>query len=163
MKTAIFLPCLFLLSACGSEDAPVAPDAPASSTGSHIPKTNAAEGTASIATYVLPFDMPAMPNTRYLHGSSKFSRGTKKRGGEHTTSISYYGKPADIVAFYAKAATDRGFENNGGNFLGEGSASIEATNAKGEKFHVYAILGHSKAEKGEARATLVAAKAKPSE
>lgn len=162
MKTPIFLACLLLFSACGSEGTPVAPEAQASSTGSDVPETDTLEDNTA-ATYVLPFSMPAMPNTRYLYGSSKFSRGAKKRGGEHTTSISYHGKPADIVAFYAKAATDRDFENNGGNFQSEGSASLEATNAKGEKFHVFAILGHSKAEKGEARATLVAAKAKPSE
>ena len=161
MRTILLFPCLLVLSACDDEETPAASKPTGSNVESNLRTPSPTEAAQSSVAYELPFGMPAMPKTRYLHGSSKFSSGSKKRGGEHTTSISYSGKPADIVKFYTKAATERGFENNGGNYQDEGSATLEATNAKGEKFHVYAILGHSKAKEGEARATLIAVKAKP--
>ena len=159
MQKKLILPSLLLLSACGGGDndggdtaAPsVAPD----STSSTMP--------AAVTVHKLPWDIPIMPGARYISGSPKFSKPSKRRGGDAIATIAVKGTPKDIVSYYEKTLAERGFTLEVGKYNDDSTATVHGTNAKGEKFAVSAMRGGSNSKPGESSAALVATKPKQSE
>ncbi|MGJ8655266.1 MAG: hypothetical protein ACSHX6_02360 [Akkermansiaceae bacterium] len=160
MKNLIWLPCLFLVSACGEEK---------SATGETLTESEPAvvevmpapeEATPVARDAGLPWDIPTIPNARVIHSSSTFSKTTVRRGGESTALIAFKGSAAEIVDFYEQALPELGFEITHSRDLDEKSSRLNATHADGRQFQVFANRGGSKAKDGESSASLVATKAK---
>lgn len=154
MKTYLILPILALVSACSGESTGEVADAP----------TKVAAPSSSVATPAvleaikpkLPFDMPIMDGARYISGSPVFSKPRKKRGGEAIATIAAKGTPLDIVEYYEKALTERGFTPELGRYNDGSTATVYGINDKGERFSITAMRGGSKAKHGESTAALVA-------
>ena len=176
MKNLLLFPCLFLISACGDDDSatvdsqtasePAATTISAPAEIASVPAEIASvpvETEPVAQTANLPWDIPTIPNARVIHGSSKFSRTTARRGGESTALIALKGSAAEIVAFYEQALPDLDFKITHSRNLDEKSSTLSAEHADGRQFKVFANRGGSKAKDGESSATLVATKPKLTE
>ena len=104
-----------------------------------------------------------MPGARYISGSPKFSKPSKRRGGDAIATIAVKGTPKDIVGYYQNILAERGFTLEIGKYNDDSTATVHGTNAKGEKFAVSAMRGGSNSKPGESSAALVATKPKQSE
>ena len=165
MKNLICFPCLFLIAACGEKDGAAGesqtPSDPANTSQPAKVATSAPAETTPVARTVnLPWDIPTIPNARVIHGGSKFSRTTARRGGESTALIAFKGSAAEIVAFYEKALPVLGFKITNSHKLDETSSTLNAEHADGRQFRVFANRGGSKTRDGESSAALVATKPK---
>lgn len=155
MKNLIWLPSLFLISACGDEDS-----AARSSTTTSEPAVVAMSAPVDVPsggqTANLPWNIPTMPNARVIHEASNFSRTTVRRGGESTALIAFKGTPSDIVVFYMEALAELGFDIPNSPRLDEVSTGLKAVHADGRTFQIFANRGGSKTRDGESSAALVA-------
>ena len=118
----------------------------------------AATPAAEASNAKLPFDMPIMPGARYVSGSLKFSRPTKKRGGEAIATIAAKGTPLDVVKYYEKALAKNGFTPKLGKHNSESTASVSGLRENGEKLSITSMRGGSKAKAGESQTGIIATK-----
>ena len=164
MKNLIWLPFLFLISACGDKES-AADDSPTASEPAEVVVSDPVEVevTPVAQNAKLPWEIPTMPNARVIHGSSKFSRTTARRGGESTALIAFKGSAAEIVGFYEQALPELGFKITQSRHLDETSSTLYAEHADGRTFQVFASRGGSKTKDGESSASLIATKPKLTE
>ncbi len=156
MKSLIMLPCLILLVACGDEkENTVEANSTVAIEKTAVP---AATPAAEASNAKLPFDMPIMPGARYVSGSLKFSRPTKKRGGEAIATIAAKGTPLDVVKYYEKALAKNGFTPKLGKHNSESTASVSGLRENGEKLSITSMRGGSKAKAGESQTGIIATK-----
>ena len=162
MKSLMILACLFLLTACGGEKEKTAETKPAETKPTLVKEKVEAPAKAVTAPEVsnakLPFDLPIMPGARYISGSLKFSRPTKKRGGEAIATIAVQGTPLDVVKYYEKALMDIGFTPSLGKHNSESTATVSGVRENGEKFLISSIRGGSKSKAGESTTAVIATK-----
>ncbi|MEP2987356.1 MAG: hypothetical protein ABJN65_12065 [Parasphingorhabdus sp.] len=158
MKQLLILPGLFLVAACGIEGGGADSD-----TDNALPTSESTTATkpsssdmAPVEAAKLPWDIPIMPNARYISGSPKFSKTTKKRGGEAIATIAVEGSVADIVSYYEKVLPELGFEITHNRVYDESTGSVHGENADGAQFRVAAMRGGSNARTGESTAGLLA-------
>ena len=162
MKSLILLTCLFLLTACVGEKEKTAQTKPVEAKPAVIEQKVETPvkvvPTPEVSTAKLPFGLPIMPGARYISGSLKFSRPTKKRGGEAIATIAVQGTALDIVKYYEKALMDIGFTPSLWKHNSESVAKVTGESANGEKFLISTSRGGSKAKTGESTASIVATK-----
>lgn len=159
MKNLIWFPCFFLISACGDEES-AADDSQTASEPAAVAMPAPVDMTPIAQSAELPWDIPTIPNARVIHGSSKFSQRTARRGGESTALIAVKGSAAEIVGFYEQALPELGFKITHSRNLDEASSRLNAEHADGRQFQVFANRGGSMARDGESSASLVATKPK---
>ena len=152
----MMLPCLILLVACGGEKDNAVEAKPTVAVEKIV--VPVATPVAEASNAKLPFDMPIMPGARYVSGSLKFSRPTKKRGGEAIATIAAKGTPLDVVKYYEKALTDNGFTPKLGKHNSVSNASLSGVRENGEKFSITSMRGGSKAKAGESQTGIIATK-----
>lgn len=156
MKSLMMLPCIILLVACGDgKDNTGKANSTIAVQETAVPAAMPASGASNAK---LPFDMPIMPGARYVSGSLKFSRPTKKRGGEAIATIAAKGTPLDVVKYYEKALADNGFTPKLGKHNSESTASVSGVRENGEKFSITSMRGGSKAKAGESQTAIIATK-----
>lgn len=166
MKNYILLSSLLLIAACGNDDGTLdgtADGGPNSSESAKAAMSSPVDAGPNIATAELPWGIPIMPDARYISGSTKFSKTSKKRGGEAIATIAFKGTVADIVNYYEKVLPELGFEITHKRIYDQSTARLHSENADGEQFRVSAARGGSKAREGESSAALLAIKSKLTE
>ena len=155
MKNLIWLPCLFVISACGGGDSTA--DDTTTATDDASVEAAASEDAATVSQSAdLPWDIPTIPNARVIHSASAFSRGSERRGGESTALIAFEGTAGEIVGFYNQALPELGFQITNISDLDETSSTLNAEHADGRTLQIFANRGGSNARDGESSATLVA-------
>ncbi|MEB8432660.1 hypothetical protein OO007_10520 [Cocleimonas sp. KMM 6892] len=162
VKSLMILPCFMLLVACGGEKESAAEDKPNAvvekATAPVKPTKPDVAVTPKINNAKLPFDLPIMPDARYISGSLKFSRPTKKRGGEAIATIAAKGTPLDVVKYYEKALADIGFTAELGKHNSGSVAKVSGVSKTGEKFLITSMRGGSKTQEGESQTSIIATK-----
>ena len=121
------------------------------------------EVPAQQVVHELPWGIPMIPEARYISGSTKFSRSTKKRGGEALATIAVMGGVEKIIAYYDEMLPKHGFEITTKRIYDQSSAIIHSENKEGQRFQIYATRGGSKSKEGESTASLIATKPKLTE
>jgi len=163
MRLLTILPTVMLLAACSGYDGNAQDRSSGSSDDVTVMKDETVTAAPSAAANTLPFDMPIMDGARYISGSPKFSKPSKRRGGEAIATIAVKGTPLDVVEYYTKELSERGFAPTQGANNSESGARVAGINAAGEKFSITVMSGGSKSQAGESTAALIATKPKLNE
>ncbi len=156
MKLLMILPCLLFLVACGSGEDTAIKEKPTVAEKKIVAPV--VKATPEVSNAKLPFDLPIMPGARYISGSLKFSRPTKKRGGEAIATIAAKGTPIEVVTYYEKTLADIGFTPKVGKHNSESTAKVIGEHENGQKLSITSMRGGSKAKAGESQTSIIATK-----